>query len=213
MVKTLVSWHNYCDEFSIMQKPDFGFIIESIFVAPSQFSLIMPSFGMENLRHIQSYDKVAMGGVLVHDDSVGKIKLNKNKDATLNYTLHKDDQKKMVKGLREAVRIYLRAGARKVITGHINETIIEREDEIESKIPDDSAGQAKLLVLSAHPQGGNVMGEDTSNSVVNSYCKSHEIDNLYVCDASVFPTSVGINPQLTVLMLATIASENMYENE
>ena len=200
----------YCDEFSIMQKPNFGFIIESIFVAPSQFSLIMPSFGMENLRHVQNYDKVAMAGVLVHDDSVGKIKLNKNKDATLDYTLHKDDQKKMIKGLREAVRIYLHAGASKVITGHIDETIIEHEDEIESKIPDDSAGQAKLLVLSAHPQGGNIMGEDTSKSVVNSYCKSHQIDNLYVCDASVFPTSVGINPQLTVLMLATIASENMY---
>lgn len=199
----------YCDKFSILQQREFGFMIESVFVAPSQFSIIMPSFGMENLQHVKSYHNVSMAGVLVHDQSVGKIKLNHNKDATLDYTLGKDDQAKMVQGIREAAKIYFRAGAKRVITGHIETMILENEGDI-SKITDDSAGQGKLLVASAHPQGGNIMGKDPKESIVDSYCKSHEISNLYVCDASVFPTSVGVNPQLTVLMLATLASEHMY---
>ena len=97
-----------------------------------------------------------------------------------------------------------------MITGHIETTIIKSEDEIESKIKPDSTGQGKLLIASAHPQGGNIMGSDPAKSVVDSYCKSYDVSNLYICDASIFPTSVGVNPQLTVLMLATIAAEHMY---
>lgn len=201
----------YCDEFSAIKRKKFGFMIESVFVAPSQFSIIMPSFGKQNLEEVKKYHNVSMAGVLVHDQAVGKITLNKNKNAVLDYTLSDDDQKLMVQGIREACMIYLKAGAKKVITGHMDPIIVQNEPDI-SKIKDDSAGPAKLLMASAHPQGGNIMGEDPSKSVVNSYCKSHDISNLYICDASVFPTSVGVNPQLTVLMIATIAAEHMYQS-
>ena len=199
----------FCDEFSARRHEKFGFMIESVFVSPSQFSLIMPHFGQKNLEEVKKYHNVSMIGVLVHDQAVGQVKLNHNQDATLDYSLSENDQKQMVKGMQEACMIYLRAGAREVITGHIETTIIKSEDEIESKIKPDSAGQGKLLIASAHPQGGNIMGSDPAKSVVDSYCKSHDISNLYICDASVFPTSVGVNPQLTVLMLATIAAEHM----
>ncbi len=199
----------YCDEFSARKQDKFGYMIESVFVAPSQFSIIMPSFGMQNLEEVRKYHNVSMAGVLVHDQAVGKITLNQNQDAVLDYSLSKDDQKLMVEGIRDACRIYLKAGAKKIITGHIDPIIIQNEADI-SKIKDDSAGQGKLLIASAHPQGGNTMGEDPNKSVVNSFCKSHDISNLYICDASVFPTSVGVNPQLTVLMIATIAANNMY---
>jgi len=199
----------YCDHFSARKRDKFGYMIESVFVAPSQFSIIMPSFGMQNLEYVKKYHHVSMAGVLVHDQAVGKITLNQNQDAILDYSLSKDDQKLMVEGIREACKIYLKAGAKKIITGHIDPIIIENEADI-SKIKDDSAGQGKLLIASAHPQGGSSMGENPNKSVVNSFCKSHDISNLYICDASVFPTSVGVNPQLTVLMLATIAASNMY---
>ena len=72
-------------------------------------------------------------------------------------------------------------------------------------------GLGSLLMASAHPQGGNRMGEDKSLSVVNSNCQSHEFSNLYVCDASVFPTSLGVNPQYTVMALATLTAEHIIE--
>ena len=59
-----------------------------------------------------------------------------------------------------------------------------------------------LMLGSAHPQGGNKMGNNEAECVVDSDCKVFGFNNLYVCDASVFPTALGVNPQLTVMALA-----------
>ncbi len=54
----------------------------------------------------------------------------------------------------------------------------------------------------AHLMGGCRMGSDPQASVVNSYGQTHDIDNLFVCDASIFVTSGGGNPTNTVMALA-----------
>jgi choline dehydrogenase-like flavoprotein len=52
---------------------------------------------------------------------------------------------------------------------------------------------------SAHLHGTCRMGDDPERSVVNRWCRSHDVDNLWVVDGSVFPTSGGYNPTLTIL--------------
>ena len=49
------------------------------------------------------------------------------------------------------------------------------------------------------------MSNDPATGVVDSQFKVYGFDNLYVCDASVFPTSLGLNPQITVMSLAYYA--------
>ena len=53
------------------------------------------------------------------------------------------------------------------------------------------------------------MGNNEAECVVNSDCKVFGFNNLYVCDASVFPTALGVNPQLTVMALATITADKI----
>ncbi|MGH9920367.1 MAG: GMC family oxidoreductase, partial [Nitrososphaerales archaeon] len=69
-----------------------------------------------------------------------------------------------------------------------------------------------MSIGSGHPQGGNRMGGAGQKSVVDSRSRVHGFDNLFVCDASVFPTSLGVNPQLTVMALATRLAEHIGEN-
>ena len=59
---------------------------------------------------------------------------------------------------------------------------------------------------SAHPQGGNPMSDDQDVGAVDTHFRVHGFDNLFVCDASIFPTSIQVNPQLTVMALADYAS-------
>ena len=51
----------------------------------------------------------------------------------------------------------------------------------------------------SHQHGTLRMGADPANSVLDKYCRAHEVDNLYAVDGSPFPTATGANPTLTIM--------------
>ena len=70
----------------------------------------------------------------------------------------------------------------------------------------------KTVVASAHVMGGCPMGEDRRQAMVNGFGRSHYLENLSVMDGSVFPTSLGANPQLSIYAISgrnasTLATE------
>jgi choline dehydrogenase-like flavoprotein len=67
------------------------------------------------------------------------------------------------------------------------------------------------LNYGAHAMGTCRMGRDPRDSVVDEFCRSHDIPNLYICDTSVFVTSAGVNPTLTAMAIASRAAERMGE--
>lgn len=72
-----------------------------------------------------------------------------------------------------------------------------------------AAGGSPEFVVSdtAHLMGGTRMGDDHRTSVVNAYCQTHDVPNLFICSASVFVTSGGGNPTETVMALAVRTAE------
>ncbi len=58
------------------------------------------------------------------------------------------------------------------------------------------------IVATSHQCGTIRMGDDPSTSVVDAGCKSHDVDNLWVVDTSVFPSSAAVNPALTAAAIA-----------
>ncbi|WP_235857669.1 GMC family oxidoreductase [Paenibacillus albiflavus] len=66
-----------------------------------------------------------------------------------------------------------------------------------------ASGKVEHIVSdTAHLMGGCRMGNDPEESVVNSFCQSHDVPNLFICDASVFVTSSGVNPTNTIMAIA-----------
>ena len=61
--------------------------------------------------------------------------------------------------------------------------------------------------INIHDVGGTRMGDDPRTSVVNRYCQSHEVPNLFVVGGSVFPTFCGLEPTETIQALAFLASD------
>ncbi|HEX7057894.1 MAG TPA: GMC family oxidoreductase [Bacilli bacterium] len=81
-----------------------------------------------------------------------------------------------------------------------------------SEILEAAGGKTEYVVPdTAHLMGGCRMGNDPGNSVVNSYGQTHDIKNLFICDASIFVTSGAGNPTNTVMALAERASEYIVE--
>ena len=56
------------------------------------------------------------------------------------------------------------------------------------------------------------MGADPRRSLLDSYNESHDVKGLFVTDASAFPSSVGVNPQLTIMAMATRAANRILKS-
>jgi len=199
-----------CEQFGIEKRGDRGYMIESVFVSPATFSTAAPGIGEDNAKFMKKYHQSAVAGVLIQDEANGSVALNWSNDAIIHYSLSDSDGKLLIEGLKKTAEIFLRAGATQVITGHFKETILTNKDQLDL-IEKRGYKLGSLKLASAHPQGGNRMGTDKKTSVVNSECRSHEIENLYICDASVFPTPLGVNPQLTVMTIASLAAKKIIE--
>ncbi|HKX62370.1 MAG TPA: GMC family oxidoreductase [Verrucomicrobiae bacterium] len=65
------------------------------------------------------------------------------------------------------------------------------------------------LNYGAHAMGSCRMGRDPKTSVVNEWCQSHDIANLFICDTSVFVTGSGVNPTLTAMAIASRSAEHI----
>jgi choline dehydrogenase-like flavoprotein len=53
------------------------------------------------------------------------------------------------------------------------------------------------------------MGHNPSESVVNADCRAHDIPSLFICDGSVFPTSTGVNPSITIQAIAARTADRI----
>jgi choline dehydrogenase-like flavoprotein len=77
----------------------------------------------------------------------------------------------------------------------------------------EAAGGRRAFVIpdTGHLMGGCRMGNDPDTSVVNGFCQSHDIPNLYICSASVFVTSGGANPTETVMAIAHRTADHLID--
>ena len=86
----------------------------------------------------------------------------------------------------------------------------ENDKALRSAMTDDgvrimeAAGAGRVLVSQGthHVLGTCRMGDDPATSVVDADCRTHDIDNLWVCDGSVLPTIGAVNPSLTITAMA-----------
>jgi choline dehydrogenase-like flavoprotein len=188
---------------------DGGFLVEGIYLPPLQLSLLLPIAGGQHEELMMRYNHYAMAGVLVRDGSNGEITLTDRGIPRVDYSLKSKEIDSIARGVEVISRMWFRLGASRVVTPHMAKPILRVPDEIPeviSAIKNDPKG---MLLGSAHPQGGNRMGNNPGVCVVDSNCRVYGFRNLFVCDASVFPTAIGVNPQLTVMALATIISERI----
>jgi len=71
---------------------------------------------------------------------------------------------------------------------------------------------SELIPAAQHQAGTCRMGNDPKASVVNKDCQVHDVDNVFVIDASVHVTNGGFNPALTIMAVAFHASASLVRN-
>jgi choline dehydrogenase-like flavoprotein len=109
------------------------------------------------------------------------------------------------RGLKVISEVFFAAGAKRLILPTHRFRAIESPRDLHV-IDEHVVSTRHFAFGSAHPQGGNPMSADPKAGVVGSDFAVHGLENLFVCDASVFPSSVTVNPIATIMALADYAA-------
>jgi choline dehydrogenase-like flavoprotein len=187
-----------------------GFVMESWFNPVVSQALNMPGWLDDHRRNMDRFRHLTAAGVLVGTTKTGRLRSALTGGADIDYTPAKDDVKTLIKALKLLCRIYLAAGARRVMpsTFRFHEFTDQGQvDELDHYVDHSSY----LSIGTGHPQGGNALSGDKGKGVVDPNFRVHGFENLFVVDASVFPTATTVNPQLTVMALADYAAEGIGE--
>ncbi len=202
-----------CDEFLNKNNDGGGFWIEAVPVYPTLASLAVPGFGREHRELMHLYPHIGASIVLVKEiDSEGAVDMNANGRASISYEMGARDLEYLKQGLKTAAEIHFAAGAKRVMTLHAEKSEFASSRDIDSVLSNARWGKNDIALYSAHPLGTCRMAEHPLRSVVNSHCESHDIKGLFVIDGSVTPTSLGVNPQVTILAIAEKSAEWIVEN-
>jgi choline dehydrogenase-like flavoprotein len=82
---------------------------------------------------------------------------------------------------------------------------------VTSTVHEDGARAIAAPGVIIHEVGGVIMGEDPGRSVLNEYCQSWEVDNLFVTDGGCFVSNADKNPTLSIMAIAWRASDYIVE--
>lgn len=200
-----------------------GFWIEAVPGHPGLIALSLPWLG--GRMHKEMMLRTARSAatiILLREKGSGTVSIDKHGAPVCEYNLHRLDREHMVEGIIEAARINLAAGAQEVWTLHTRQCSVQVDssssrdqllDELRGKVRKEGVGSNRLALFSAHLMGGCTMGNDPSRAVVDPAGQIFGADGVYVGDASIFPTTPGINPMITIMTMARRTAGLILEKE
>lgn len=194
------SWE--CTEhLSFEEQSDRRVWIVPVFAHPIGTAATLPGFGASHMTAMRSYEHLAVLTAMVHDETSGEVTVDPDGDPVLRYDLVESDRRQLARGLVACARILFAAGAREVTIPAIPPVRLTSARELDQL--DTSFVRPHGLPMSAvHPMGTMSMGKDPRRSVVASTGEHHHLRGLFVLDGSLFPTSLGGPPQISVYAFA-----------
>jgi choline dehydrogenase-like flavoprotein len=187
-----------------------GYVMETWFNPVVSQALNMPGWLDDHRENMGRFRHLTAAGVLVGTRGTARLRPALTGGVDIDYTPAREDVETLIEALKLLARIYLAAGARRVMPSTFQFHAFTDESQLD-KLDDYVKNSNYLSIGSGHPQGGNALSGEPGKGVVDPSFRVHGFDNLFVCDASVFPTATTVNPQLTVMALADYSAPGMAE--
>jgi choline dehydrogenase-like flavoprotein len=186
-----------------------GLKLETLAIPPELVASRLSGGGRKLMERLVGYRHIAMWCHAVRAESTGTISTSLfGSRPVVRYELDRADMEKFRRGMHLLAQHHVAAGARSVIPGIADFPYELAKDEID-QLADAPLDPQRYIAILSHLFGGCVMGTDAANSVVDPSGRVYGVDGLVVADASVIPSNLGVNPQHTIMGLATIFAEDL----
>jgi choline dehydrogenase-like flavoprotein len=198
----LKGWQGVSQFGQIRHFSEEGILMADNMVAPGPLASNLPFHGMKSWEVMQAYNRAVLSGVLVEDSRSGRIRRGPFGMVIPRYDITAYDHARFLKGVRLLATMHFEMGAERVILPFDNFPEARSVDELKGI----AASQRKMSTLelfTVHLMGTARMGAKARDSVVNTEGEIWDLPGCYVADASIFPTAIGVNPQITIMAMAT----------
>ncbi len=183
--------------------------LESVGMPLELAAVRIPGFGPTLMRNLADFERVAMWGVQIRARAHGRVSRGLFGGASIAFDLTNEDAHTLKLGVRRLVEMMFAAGAREVFPGvHGMPERISSVDALRTldALPDDPR---LFHGIASHLFGTAVLGPDPTTSVVGLRGEVHGAPGVYVADASIFPTNLGVNPQHSICAMAWRIAEGI----
>jgi choline dehydrogenase-like flavoprotein len=194
-------WEGVMQSYYVDQWESQGILLEATFTPLSFGAQWLPGVGEEHAHRLRDYDRMGSIGVHLHDRSEGRVRVTRDGRLRLGYRLRSEEARQIQFGIARAAEIHFAAGATEVYPNVGPVSVIPR-----GRLPEFESlrlAPAHLRLEAFHPMSTARLGGDPNESVTDTDGAVRGVRDLYVADASLLPTSVGVNPMMTIIACAS----------
>jgi choline dehydrogenase-like flavoprotein len=184
-----------------------GFLLESNPIMISAAFAVLPLFGALTHEVMSRADHLVSTGGIVRDTGTGRVLAPKGRGAQIQWSMNDADRKTLITQMRRGCELWLEgADAEWVVPSRHSGRLMRSMDEVRRWLPYD-LGPEYISTYCSHPQSSCGLGRTCAPT---GEVLRHP--GIYCMDASVLPTAVGLNPQITVMTVATLLARRLAED-
>lgn len=192
--------------YAIDEFKDEGLYFEGAQVPLDVTAASITGSGPGYVHLMEQFNRAFSFGFMVKDTSRGRVTAGADGSPRLWYSVNERDRALLQRGFGLLARVFFAAGAEEVRLPVLGFERLRSLGEVvnleRAHVP------ARHMDLTAyHPLGTAKMGVAPLESVVNETHEAHDVHHLFITDGSAVPSSLGVNPQLTLMAMSLRASD------
>jgi choline dehydrogenase-like flavoprotein len=188
-----------------------GITLVGVYTAASVLAAAFPGVGKEHRDLARKLPQLGFFGGMVHDDGGGQVRRWLSREPLVTYRITDRDRSRVFRGIHILAQMAFAAGARKVILPIFGAPVIDKLRDVDFLV-DRPPKASRVECMAFHPLGSAKMSASERWGVVKPTGEAWAVENLFVADGSVLPTSIGVNSQLPVMSVAMLVAQGLCDD-
>jgi hypothetical protein len=185
-----------------------GIWLNGVYSAVNVLAAAFPGIGRTHRKLVKQMPHLAFFGGMVHDDGGGQVRRWLSREPLVLYRMAERDRTRLFKTIHILAKMAFAAGAKEVLSPVFGmqpaKKLSDLDYVLEGKVP-----ASRVECMAFHPLGSAKMAITPEAGVVKPTGETWQVDNLFVCDGSILPTSIGVNSQLPIMTVAMMLAQGM----